>query len=458
MKNFTFFLITLLVIITTSVTMAQSPWFLQRANGLSNSVNPAVVFSAVDENVCWGINYENSQFIRTSDGGTNWTVSTITGAAGLNGSCISALDANNAFAAMNDPSNATSGGVFKTTDGGSSWVKQTSAFPGSGGQPSDIHFFDSNNGVVIGNPHSGTWEIFTTTNGGSQWVQVPAANIPPPVVTEFTPNAFYASAGNSIWFGSVAGAHFIYRSTDRGFTWARSNVPGDVTFCVAFKDSLNGLSCFPFNASNQISKTTNGGVTWASLPNVPSTPSAAFISYAKGTTGSYLITSSTNIGNPVPTIPGSIFTSDDGETWSAVMDNVPHGLTSFSDDGWGWSGGINDSIYKIYKDSLTIVSVESENNNSLVEQYNLGQNYPNPFNPSTTIKYSIPTSEFVTLKVYSVLGNEVATLVNEEKPAGSYELNFNSHSDGGQNLSSGIYFYTLQAGSYTQTKKLILMK
>ena len=92
----------------------------------------------------------------------------------------------------------------------------------------------------------------------------------------------------------------------------------------------------------------------------------------------------------------------------------------------------------------------------------LEQNYPNPCNPSTTIKYSIPTSEFVTLKVYDVLGNEVATLVDEEKPAGSYEVEFSAkgiaYGRNAYNLSSGIYFYTMQAGSFTQTKKLILIK
>ncbi|OQY71329.1 MAG: hypothetical protein B6D44_13180 [Ignavibacteriales bacterium UTCHB2] len=97
--------------------------------------------------------------------------------------------------------------------------------------------------------------------------------------------------------------------------------------------------------------------------------------------------------------------------------------------------------------------------------YSLEQNYPNPFNPTTKIKFTIPDvalsgveGSLVSLKVYDVLGNEVATLVNEYKPAGSYEVEFNGHSDGGQNLSSGIYFYTLQSGSFFQTRKMILMK
>lgn len=101
-----------------------------------------------------------------------------------------------------------------------------------------------------------------------------------------------------------------------------------------------------------------------------------------------------------------------------------------------------------------LLKQENEDNTKVIpDAFVLQQNYPNPFNPSTTIKYSIPTSEFVTLKVYDILGNEIATLVDEEKPAGSYEVNFQA-----SNLSSGIYFYALQAGSYTQTKKMILMK
>jgi len=96
----------------------------------------------------------------------------------------------------------------------------------------------------------------------------------------------------------------------------------------------------------------------------------------------------------------------------------------------------------------------------------LYQNYPNPFNPSTKIKYSIPKVEthrdvslqMVILKVYDVLGNEVATLVNEEKQPGVYEVEFDSHSNESQNLSSGIYFYQLKAGNFISIKKMVLLR
>ncbi len=85
--------------------------------------------------------------------------------------------------------------------------------------------------------------------------------------------------------------------------------------------------------------------------------------------------------------------------------------------------------------------------------YRLSQNYPNPFNPSTMIKYSLPEQNQVTIKIYNVLGSQVATLVNEVKPAGSYEVNFDA-----SKLSSGVYYYTISSGKFTSTKKMILMK
>ncbi|MBE0571360.1 MAG: T9SS type A sorting domain-containing protein [Ignavibacteriaceae bacterium] len=89
----------------------------------------------------------------------------------------------------------------------------------------------------------------------------------------------------------------------------------------------------------------------------------------------------------------------------------------------------------------------------IASSYQLNQNYPNPFNPSTSIKYQIPELGFVALKVYDVLGNEVANLVNEYKPAGSYEIEFDA-----KTLPSGVYLYRLKSGAFLETKKMILMK
>ncbi|MBE0569983.1 MAG: T9SS type A sorting domain-containing protein [Ignavibacteriaceae bacterium] len=87
------------------------------------------------------------------------------------------------------------------------------------------------------------------------------------------------------------------------------------------------------------------------------------------------------------------------------------------------------------------------------KEFVLYQNYPNPFNPNTVISYQLPVSGDVILKVYDVLGNEVATLVDEYKPAGMYEVEFNASA-----LPSGVYFYQLKTGNYIQTKKMVLMK
>jgi hypothetical protein len=104
--------------------------------------------------------------------------------------------------------------------------------------------------------------------------------------------------------------------------------------------------------------------------------------------------------------------------------------------------------------SLTPNSTTGINDNvATINGYALNQNYPNPFNPSTIISYQIPQNSFVTLKVYNILGKEVATLVNEQQIAGKYNFNFKA-----SNLASGIYIYKLTAGSFTSVKKLTLLK
>ncbi|MEE9450985.1 MAG: T9SS type A sorting domain-containing protein [Ignavibacteriaceae bacterium] len=113
--------------------------------------------------------------------------------------------------------------------------------------------------------------------------------------------------------------------------------------------------------------------------------------------------------------------------------------------------GEQDVYYSYITDTTNVVNVYSESN--IINSFSLSQNYPNPFNPSTSIQYTISNRQFVILKVLDVLGREVATLLNEEKPAGEYEIEFNA-----SELGSGVYFYKIQAGAFVEVKKMVLMK
>ena len=119
------------------------------------------------------------------------------------------------------------------------------------------------------------------------------------------------------------------------------------------------------------------------------------------------------------------------------------------------SGVYQTNISNLFVTKLNMSAVTFVKLNILVvpNKFELFQNYPNPFNPSTTINFSVPKTSLVTIKVYNILGKELSTLVNEEKSAGNYSVQFF-----GSKLSSGIYFYRMQAGSFSQAKKLLLLK
>jgi len=147
----------------------------------------------------------------------------------------------------------------------------------------------------------------------------------------------------------------------------------------------------------------------------------------------------------------------DGTTWtvyttsnSGLPDNY---VFSIAIDGSGnkWIG--TDGGLAVYKEGGVVTSVKEKTNKNIPEEFTLFQNYPNPFNPSTVISYQIASAGKVSLKVYDMLGREVATLVNETKSAGNYTATFNA-----TKLPSGVYFYRLQAGTYSNTKKLLLLK
>jgi hypothetical protein len=120
---------------------------------------------------------------------------------------------------------------------------------------------------------------------------------------------------------------------------------------------------------------------------------------------------------------------------------------------------LNNDIWKLLNPIISPATNLENETKDLKLNFQLEQNYPNPYNPTTIISYSIPQSSFVTLKVYDVLGKEVATLVNETKQPGIYEVKFSAGSSGdASNLASGIYIYRLTAGDFIKSSKMILIK
>ena len=153
------------------------------------------------------------------------------------------------------------------------------------------------------------------------------------------------------------------------------------------------------------------------------------------------------------------YSFNEGENWSPFnLSGLNTAVISvYLDDNQTLYACTNSGIY-VYTGPLSVEDKISQTD------FSLSQNFPNPFNPSTNIQYAISSRQFVTLKVFDVLGKEVATLVNEEKPAGSYEVEFNlpagrqGTASGIKNPASGIYFYQLKAGDFIETKKMVLLK
>ena len=139
-------------------------------------------------------------------------------------------------------------------------------------------------------------------------------------------------------------------------------------------------------------------------------------------------------------------------SWYTYKDSVEYDFSDMAIDSKNniWLSTYGDGVVLFNKNGI-VLSNNEENN--YVNNFNLSQNYPNPFNPSTSIQYAISSRQLVQLKVYDILGSEVATLVNQEQSVGNYKVDFNA-----SHLSSGVYFYQIKAGEFVQSKKMILIK
>jgi hypothetical protein len=212
------------------------------------------------------------------------------------------------------------------------------------------------------------------------------------------------------------------------------------------------------------------GTNWAifNQDELPMPEGAAFNVYVHNGTDDFIHTATaSNIISNWTVLDDPALNSDPNAIFFVTQNWNPSGaLGVYNDASMGvWYDGSNWAIFNqniaampegasfnVYVATTGILDVEDKQN-ALTNNYWLDQNYPNPFNPSTSIQYRVSVPALINLKVYTILGNEIAVLVNEEKSAGNYEVKFDA-----PGLPSGIYFYKLQAGNFVETKKMVLLK
>jgi photosystem II stability/assembly factor-like uncharacterized protein len=318
----------------------------------------------------------------------------------------------------------------------------------------------------------GSNRVYRTTNRAVLWTPISPdlTNGPPTgnqVYGTITTIASAPSDTNVVYVGTDDGN--VWVTLNDGVTWTKISDTLPVRWitrvAVDHYDAMIAyvtLSGYRYDEYlSHVFRTTNAGISWLSISsNLPDAPVNDIIVDPDSAGKLYV---GTDVG---------VFISDSlGNSWNYLGENLPNApitdLVLHNPTRILIAATYGRSMYSI--DLTPITSTDNEI--AVVKDFILYQNYPNPFNPATKIKYQIPLSPsllkgeseaggFITLKVYDVLGNEIATLVNEEKPAGTYEIEFNiySHSGESRNLTSGIYFYQLKAGNYIETKKMVLLK
>jgi photosystem II stability/assembly factor-like uncharacterized protein len=364
---------------------------------------------------------------RTTDGGTTW-LNANPNPGVINGDiyAIEALDANTAWATTSPAATF----VYKTTNGGTNW---TQVFTQAGGFMNGIVFRDANNGFIQGDPVGGRWSLFRTTDGGNTWDST--GLFLPQNATEAGWNNAVILLGNTIWMGTNNTR--VYKSTNFGLTWTFSATTGTTnSYGVAFNDGSNGIA-----GGTNIVRSTDGGATFTGIGTAPGTGN---ILGMDGEANNFWYLRGTGI------FRSSNYGANFTQVYTASASQTDVDFINVGGCLHGWSVGASGTIIKM-RDSL--ITGVTNNYTEVPNEYRLEQNYPNPFNPATTINFALPVAGHVVLKIYDVTGKEAAVLVNDFRQQGSHSVNFNA-----AGLSSGIYFYTLKAGDFVSTRRMVLLK
>jgi len=437
MKKTTFFLLLVILPISSSYQQLFTQWATYELTELN--AYPFDCFF-INENTGWA-GGAGLKVHFTSNAGVNWTLISAPGSSDR----IETLF----FVNSNTGWAGTFGGyVRKTTNGGYSW-SQTAVVTNK--NVLDIFFIDTNNGWLTG--EDGLCK--KTTDGGVNW---------------YSATGFFPETGYSIYFinsqtGFAVGINNMAKSTNSGNNWQVIQKNGFYLYAINFLNQQTGWivgSKVYFGSASglYIMKTTNSGNNW----NVICSDTATYGFHTIPTDAKFI---NENTGYfvgrsafaPPPSSAHGIMrkSTNGGVSWSSVpgfYNDYSVESLCFVNSQTGFAVGLHSGYGVVYKttNAIGINNIASE----IPKSFSLSQNYPNPFNPETKIKFQIPAGSSVAqtfLSVFDILGKQVAVLVNQNLQPGTYEVNWNA-----ADFPSGIYFYTLKSGDYTETRKMVLIK
>lgn len=340
------------------------------------------------------------------------------------------------------------GGLGRSVNGGGSFSGGTSGLDLAFTNWMTPYVMDKTNPLTL---YCGTYRMHRTTNGMQNWTPISPdlanghvqnlGTITTVDVSASNPGVIYCGTDDAnVWVTTNGGTNWTKIITGLPYRWVTRVAvhPLQAGTCYltmsGYKVDSTGVHVF---------KTTNFGSSWTSISsNLPNAPANDIIIDPAFLQTLYLATD-----------VGVMISTNDGASWSSHSNGIPssvpcHDLTLHN--------GTRKLVVWTHGRSAWATNVQPvgiTNLNEVAAGFTLGQNYPNPFNPETKIKYSVPVGGEVKLRVYDITGRLVANLVNENQKAGVYEASFS-----GGNLASGVYLYKLEAGAYSETKKMILVK
>ena len=425
----------------------------------------------------------NGIFLSTNNG-AGW----IAASTGVTGTYISALGVfgSNLFAGDN--------GIQLSTNNGNSWLAADSGIS-SNTYVDALAMSPASGGAISANLFAGTRfqsGVYRSTNNGTNWVLLDSGLANACITCLAVSPASGGASSTNLFAGDGQGGNGVFLSTNNGTSWTAvdSGLGNTWVFSLAVSPAGTGAAnIFAGTQNGGVFVSTNNGKSWI----LPSTRLSNEIVYALGVEGTNLFAG---------TGEGVFLSTDNGTSWTAaglssanvsalaVSPNGAGGTNIFAgttytgvsnggiflstDNGTSWTA-VNTGLTNTNISSLAMsetdlfagtngsgtwrrplsemITAVKESKNEKPTTFSLSQNYPNPFNPATTISFALPSRSFVSLKVFDILGREQSTIVSGELQAGTYNRQWNA-----ANMSSGVYFYRLQAGSFIETKKLLLLK